>query len=694
MSGVTREMGHASARSEGVAIAGIPEETIRKWQRSVDLLTRLLQAASVVVVSSPAAGSKILVASQSSGSAHAAGKTPVPALESFCSHVLRCGSETSVEDARQDARWAGSGAAAEGWVSLLGFPLFGMDNEAFGVLAVLDRQSREHPEPHRELLRQYRETFEQDVRRLAERASTERPTRHEQGDQRLISAILDTADLLVVVLDARGRIVRFNHACERHTGYSAQEVRGKCPWDVLMAPEDANAVRRVFDDLRSGSFPSYYENDWVAKDGRRRLIAWTNTTIVDEHGDVEYVLGTGIDLTERRRAEEERSRLERLLLQSQKIEALGQLAGGVAHGFQNWLTVILCATEKLSMALGDDPANRDVLGAIEHAGRQAAGVTRSLLAFSRDVPVGREPICLGSAVDEWTSVLRRALPASVELIVDTQPEPPIWIRGDPTQLQQLLLNLVLNARDAMPDGGTLRIGVRRAQQEDLQDCAEPKPPPAAGEYACVTVTDSGVGITPERRDYVFEPFFTTKPSERGSGLGLSIVHNVVKQHGGFICLSSDVGKGTAFRILLPMMADGTPASRELVNTSVARGHDEAVLLMMPDAHSRGLTAFSLGAMGYHVRCAADPEAAMSQALHEVPRAVVVDADLMAGGTAEWLRRILASSPSAPVVVIATDRNAGDVPDLPGGRVAVLEKPFQTAQLGKILGDMLFATHRR
>jgi len=688
MFGIAREMGPTSPRSDGAAV-DIPEETRRKWQRSVDLLAQLLDAPSIVVIRIRPPEARVFAASRTAAQMLVPGEALCTVLKSFCDDVLKRGGETGIADARQNAR-----AAEEGAVPCIGLPLYWPNHDAFGVLGVLDHQPREFSETHRELLRQYREAFEQDLDRLIDRTPVDTTARRHQKDLRLITAILDTADLLVVVMDAQARIVRFNHACERHTGYAAHEVQGKRVWEVLLAPEDVDPVRQVLDELQAGSFPNYYENDWVGKDGSRRLIAWTNTAIVGEHGELEFVLGTGIDLTERKRAEEERSRLERLLLQAQKMEALGQLAGGVAHGFHNWLTVILCAAEKLRMVMGEDASTHEIVRAIEHAGHQAAGVTRSLLSFSRDIPVGREPLCLGSAVEEWTGILRRALPAPIELITEPQPEPPLWIRGDSTQLQQVLLNLVLNARDAMPDGGTLRIGVRRARQEDLRECVESTPYQAAGEYACVVVVDSGVGIAPERQRCVFEPFFTTKNRDRGSGLGLAIVYNVVKQHRGFVGLSSDVGKGTTFKILLPLMAEETPGTHELVRTSIARGHDETILLAMRDPHSRGLTAFSLGAMGYQIICVADPGAAMSQALTQAPRAIIIDANLMAGDMMEWMRQILDLCPATPVVVVATDRSAANIPDLPNSRIAVLEKPFQTAQLGKTLGDLLQADSRR
>lgn len=513
------------------------------------------------------------------------------------------------------------------------------------------------------------------------------PSDASRKERDFTSAILDVAAALVVVLDRQGRIVRFNRACEQTTGYKAREVLGKHVWDMLLPTEEVEPVRAVFDRIRAGRFPSTYENDWVARDGTRRRIAWSNTALLDEDGDVEYVIGTGIDITERRQAEQEKARLEELLHQVQKTEAVGQLACGVAHDFNNLLTVILHSTDRLKKCLDDNPKARESLDAIEQAAQQATSVTRSLLAFSSEVPTETKPVHLGAAVNELTGLLRRTLPAAIQLIVDSPIQAPLWIDADATHLQQILLNLTLNARDAMPNGGTLCITAAPATQAELHACrAAGRPLP---DSVCLTISDTGEGMSPDIQARIFEPCFTTKPRGQGTGLGLAMVHGLVERHGGHIDVQSEAGHGATFRIVFPRVQPPPRPDPGSDARVTPHGCGASVLLAEHEPHLRGLMAMALEARGYHVIQAEDGPAARSRQREHGPNlhALVIDADLPDHGVLAWLRDLRAAGVSTPAVLM-TGGPVSDEDKCVDARTAWLRKPFEVHELGQLVADLL------
>ena len=382
-----------------------------------------------------------------------------------------------------------------------------------------------------------------------------------------------------------------------------------------------------------------------------------------------------------------RVKLKDQLAQAQKMELLGCLATGIAHDFNNLIMVILHSTQRLSRMLGPDPQLRETLSTIEQAAYQANDVTRSLLSFSRDVPITREPVQLCAAVEDSARLLKRTLPESIHLVVSRALQPPLWISANITHLQQILLNLAINARDAMPHGGTLRVTAAPATAEDLADWATPSASPEA--YACLCVSDTGVGIPPEIQTRVFEPFFTTKPPGQGTGLGLASVRALVHRHRGHIVLQSERGKGTTFRLLFPRLH---PQSWPLADSARDRRHGAGtVLLVAADPHLRGIVAMTLESLGYDVLHAADGQTATQRLEQqgESIRGLVVDADQAEGPGWDWLAAVRRRGCSLPAIVIrnqpATEKTT---PAEPGTRI--LEKPFNANELGRLLGELLAA----
>lgn len=396
---------------------------------------------------------------------------------------------------------------------------------------------------------------------------------------------------------------------------------------------------------------------------------------------------TEVRRTARRSADgRRRVKLNDQLEQAQKMELLGCLATGIAHDFNNLIMVILHSTQRLSRMLGPDAQLRETLSTIEQAAHQANDVTRSLLSISRDVPISREPVRLCAAVEESARLLKRTLPESIRLVVSRALQPPLWISANNTHLQQILLNLAMNARDAMPDGGTLRVTAAPATAEDLADWNSP--PSSVDSYACLTVVDTGVGIPPEIQSRVFEPFFTTKPPGLGTGLGLASVQAMVQRHRGHIVLQSEPGEGTTFRLLFPRIRPQSMAEAAPTVES-GGGSGRTILLVAADPHLRGIVAMTLESLSYDVIHAGDGRAATQRLAQcgDSIHGLVVDADLAEGRGLDWLASTRQDGCCLPAILIGGE-SPTETPDRVPSHTRLIKKPFNANELGRLLGDLL------
>lgn len=436
------------------------------------------------------------------------------------------------------------------------------------------------------------------TRDLTESKKTEEVLKKERD---FTAAVLDTVDSIVLVLDREGKIVRFNRTCERVSGYTFEEVREKYVWDFLIPPEQVEGVKNVFRNLTSGMFPNKYENYWVAKDGRRKLIAWSNTAIVGEDGSVEYVIPTGIDISEHKRLEDQ-------LRQSQKMESIGTLAGGISHDFNNILTAIIGYANLLQLKMKkDDPLRHNVEQILASATR-AATLTQGLLTYSRKQVLNPQPMNLNEIIRKVERLLARLIGEDIELkLILTEKDATIL--ADAGQIEQVLMNLATNSRDAMPDGGYLFIETETVELDETSAKARDFDKP--GTYAVISMTDSGVGMDEKTRERIFEPFFTTKEVGKGTGLGLAMVYGIVKQHNGAVEVESEVGKGSTFKIYLPVhqtAAQPMPA----IELPPIKGGSETILLAEDDEVVRDLAASMLEQFGYTVVQAVDGEDAVNK----------------------------------------------------------------------------------
>ena len=401
--------------------------------------------------------------------------------------------------------------------------------------------------------------------------------------------LFDTVHLIVLGLDSAGRVDYVNPFLLRLTGYTRDEVIGE-PWiERFVPPEHRAELQSVLRELREENVHPHYQNPILTKAGERRMISWSNTVLRDTAGQPAGTLSIGEDVTDARRLQDQ-------LLHSQKMESLGRLAGGVAHDFNNLLTAILSNAEFLREDLPAESALRSDVDEIRKAADRAAVLTRQLLSFSRRQVVQPRLIELNDVALAMDKLLRRLIGEDIELVSKLSPDPwAIW--ADPGQIEQVLANLTVNSRDAMPEGG--RITIETANVTLSADYAAAHVDARPGDYVMLAVTDTGHGIPEDARPRIFEPFFTTKPEGKGTGLGLATVHGIVHAAGGHIWVYSEPGHGATFKLYFPR-ATGTAAPPREVPQSTTRGGTETVLIVEDEAQVLEAAIRSLGQLGYTV----------------------------------------------------------------------------------------------
>lgn len=356
----------------------------------------------------------------------------------------------------------------------------------------------------------------------------------------LLRGLIDSIPDLIFFKDRDGRYLGCNQAYEAAVGKKEAELIGKRDVDVFGKPAAYVPER----ERPPAPGELVRAEDWITyADGRRVLMETLQTRFRDAHSNVLGLIGICRDITERRRLEDQ-------LLQAKKMEAIGQLAGGLAHDFNNLLTVIMGNLELFLGSSEDDLPERELLLAADDATRRAADLVQQLLGFSRKISLKLQPIDLTSCVHDTLRILERTLDSRIQVAIDC--DRPVWpVRADTSQISRVLMNLCLNARDAMPTGGRLTLDVQNVVVRPEEVTGEGRP----GEFVRLRVHDTGTGMSPEVQARIFEPFFTTKVNGKGTGLGLAMVYGIVKQHGGWIECRSLPSQGTSFSLYFPKAED-------------------------------------------------------------------------------------------------------------------------------------------
>jgi len=449
--------------------------------------------------------------------------------------------------------------------------------------------------------------------------------------------------ILVIDVETR-RITAANSAAERLYGLSRVEL-----------------ATRIASSLTAEDPTPVISNGTIV---RRELRADGTTFPVEvssgigRRDDRAFVIEVVRDVSERERTEAERIELEKRLARAGRLEALGRMAAGIAHDVNNMLCVIRTNNEMALEALSSDHLARPDLDQIERAVMSAADLTRRLLTFSGRQLVREKVLDLNATVDSVVQMVTRTLEARIKLKLDLSPA-PLFIKLDPGQLEQVITNLVVNARDAMRQGGTITITTRMCDADQV----------------CLCVRDTGIGIPPEIQAEIFEPFFTTKGAS-GTGLGLATVREIVTRNGGSIHIQSTVGMGTEFRIQIPLSPEDPRISSEVVDIPIIAGRGESILLVEDDGAVRAATRRLLGGAGYAVLEAATAELALELASARSPRMLIADIDLPGMSGVELARQLKATG--QPLRVVFTSGMASDPSALDGS--PFLPKPYSADEL--------------
>ena len=430
--------------------------------------------------------------------------------------------------------------------------------------------------------------------------------------EQLFRHIISSLGMGVVLLDAEGRILVCNSAAYELLGLSEEQFLERTAldptWDIeredgtpypideIPPNRAAREGRAIRGELLGVLRPSRGDRVWLMVDAVPRL---------DERGHVIEVIASFTDVTEQRNAQRALRASEEQLRHSQKIEAVGRLAGGVAHDFNNLLTVILGYADLMISRMADDDPLRHEAEEIRRSAQRAGALTRQLLAFSRKHVHAPRVLDLARLIDELHPMLRRLIGEDITLRVASDPGATL-VRADAALLEQVVVNLAINGRDAMPDGGRMELQLDNLEFDEAGAATWGVPP---GLYVRLAVTDSGHGMDEATLARVFEPFFTTKERERGTGLGLSTVFGIVQQSGGGIRATSRPGHGSVFEFVLPAVAPESEGERT-ADSSGGAGGGETILLVEDEASVRHLTQRMLAGAGYHVLVAADAESAL------------------------------------------------------------------------------------
>ncbi len=511
----------------------------------------------------------------------------------------------------------------------------------------------------------------------AERTARQRAeAEHEQRD--LLAQIVESAEDAIVSTTLDGVVTSWNAGATRIFGYTSDEMLGN---DLdRIVPEDlrgeTHALRRR---VARGERIQAHETQRVAKDGRRVDVSLTVWPLRDAQGRVIGESRIDRDITARKQ-------LEGQLLQAQKMESIGRLAGGVAHDFNNILTAITGYSELLIAELGPADPAREHVEAIRTAAERAASLTQQLLAFSRRQVLQPRVLDPNDIIARMEPLIRRLIGEHIEL--DAVLRATGAIRADPSQLEQVVLNLAVNARDAMPEGG--RLSIRSDDAEFDQAYASEHFEVAPGKYVLLTVSDTGVGMDAATKSHVFEPFFTTKESGRGTGLGLATIYGIVRQSGGHIWLYSEPGLGTTFKVYFPAVSRVTGEPVPFRLEAPSRG-TETILLVEDEQAVRDLARLVLERQGYIVLAAADGREALQVAARDPRHLDLLVTDVVMPGMSgpDLARTLRAGRPDLRVLLLSgyTRDAVGRRNELEAG-MAFLGKPFTPDTLARKVHEAL------
>jgi len=520
--------------------------------------------------------------------------------------------------------------------------------------------------------------LERSLRYAVERKEAEQRIREQ-------AQLLDKARDAILAHDMDGRIVYWNKGAERLTGWSTDEILGERTHSCLYDPDEEDKIRRCQETLME-------EGEWTGelhvrtREGEEVIVESRWTLVRDATGTPDRVLVINTDITERKR-------LESQFLRSQRMESIGRLVGGIAHDLGNLLMPITLGVKVLRRRLDQaDDKIEQVLDMIQKSAERGGNMVEQVLAFARGVEGERVALQLDGIVEEIEGITEETFPDAIAVHTDVADDLPRVV-GDATQIQQVLMNLCVNARDAMPDGGTLTVEARPVEltEEEAERTIDAEP----GPYVCLRVQDTGTGMPEDVVDKIFEPFFSTKEEGEGTGLGLSTAYSIVQSHDGFIDVESEEGEGTTFWVYLPVQAEGEGAERPVRDGEpevTSSGNGERVLIVDDEEFILETAREALRDAGYRPLTATGAEEAL-RVIEESDRSVdVVVTDLRMPDVDgfDLIRTLRARSPNLPIVAASGVADGRTDEALEAGAQAFLAKPFSAETLENTLHEALHA----
>lgn len=489
-------------------------------------------------------------------------------------------------------------------------------------------------------------------------------------------------------LDKEGVFIRINDTELKMLGYTREELVGKMKFSDLLSNESLHTFQTRFPLFQEQGWVRDLEFQMIRKDGTILPVSLSATAVKDATGNYLHSRSVVLDITERKRAEEELRNMEAQFLRAQRMESLGTLSSGIAHDFNNILTPILAAAQLIPLKLPNlDRQNLELLNIIEGSTKRGADLVKQILAFARGVEGKRVPLQVRHLLSEVIKVVRQTFPKNITISTDI-PTTNLWtVSADATQLHQVLMNLCVNARDAMPNGG--KLGLAIANQSIDEAYTRMNLDAQVGSYVTITVSDMGSGIPSKLIDRIFDPFFTTKEQGKGTGLGLSTVLGIVKGHGGFIRVYSEVGSGTQFKVYLPASADIViPHEEEQVLYS---GNQELILIVDDEPLIRQVAQTVLENHNYRLLMASDGiEAIALYAQHKREiSAVLMDMMMPSMDGITAILTLQKLNPKVKVVATSGLTSNAQLIEEPGIDVkAFLPKPYTAKNLLDVLHRVL------
>jgi PAS domain S-box-containing protein len=504
-----------------------------------------------------------------------------------------------------------------------------------------------------------------------------------EADQRIReqAQFLDKARDAIIAFDMDGEVVYWNKSAERLTGWSAEEMIGEKAREQLYGPSKQETLHECQETV-------LVEGEWTGelrqqtKDGDELIVESRWTLVRDHAGNPTSILVINTDITERKR-------LESQFLRTQRMESIGRLVGGIAHDLGNLLVPILLGVKVLKRRESDDDRVVQTLDMIEKSAERGSNMVEQVLAFARGVEGERVALQAKTIIEEVAKITTETFPDDIEVTIDV-PDDLHDIVGDATQVQQVLMNLCVNARDAMEDGGQIDISAYSAEfsEEAAHRNIDAKP----GRYVCLEVSDTGTGIPEEAIDKIFEPFFSTKAEGEGTGLGLSTAYSIVKSHNGFVDVESEAGEGTTFRVYLPVATSSDRRRGAGSSGELRDGQGELILVVDDEEFILSTARQTLEDAGYRAMTAHGAKKAleiMAQSGTEV-EAVITDLRMPEMNGFELIRKLHAQFPNLPIIAASGMADGRTDAAVEAGARAFLAKPFTAEKLQATLQDVMYS----